>query len=82
MNYRHSYHAGNFADVMKHAVLVQLLRAMQRKEKGILYLDTHAGRGAYDLTVASKGESLVRDPEWPNGIGRILARHDLPVVLK
>ena len=82
MNYRHSYHAGNFADVMKHVVLVQLLRAMQQKEKGILYLDTHAGRGAYDLSAASKGDSLVRDPEWPNGIGRILAHHDLPLVLK
>ena len=82
MNYRHSYHAGNFADVMKHAVLVQLFRAMQQKEKGILYLDTHAGRGAYDLSLAAKGDSLVRAPEWPNGIARIMAHRDLPVVLK
>ncbi len=45
MNYRHHFHAGNFADVMKHALLVQLVRGLQRKEKGCLLLDTHAGRG-------------------------------------
>lgn len=71
MNYRHSYHAGNYADVMKHALLVQLVRAMQKKDKGFLYLDTHAGRGAYDLAAAAQGESLVRKPEWPDGIGRV-----------
>lgn len=78
MNYRHQYHAGNFADVMKHALLVQLLRAMQKKEKGFLYLDTHAGRGGYDLKMASTGDTLVRRPEWPEGIGRIAERTDLP----
>lgn len=78
MNYRHHYHAGNFADVMKHALLIQLLRGMQSKAKGLLYLDTHAGRGVYDLTAASKGDSRVREPEWPNGIGRLWARQDLP----
>ncbi|MCX6949148.1 MAG: 23S rRNA (adenine(2030)-N(6))-methyltransferase RlmJ, partial [Opitutae bacterium] len=41
MNYRHHYHAGNFADVFKHVLLLQLVRAMQRKDKGMLYLDTH-----------------------------------------
>lgn len=71
MNYRHQYHAGNFADVMKHALLVQLVRAMQRKEKGFLFLDTHAGRGSYDLAVAGRGDSLEREPEWPKGIGRL-----------
>jgi 23S rRNA (adenine2030-N6)-methyltransferase len=50
MKYRHSFHAGNFADVHKHVALLALLRAMQRKDKGFLYLDTHAGRGAYDLS--------------------------------
>jgi 23S rRNA (adenine2030-N6)-methyltransferase len=49
MNYRHAYHAGNFADCMKHAVLVWLLRAMARKPAGFTVLDTHAGTGAYDL---------------------------------
>src|SRR5690349_13357097 len=71
MNYRHSYHAGNFADVMKHALLLQLFRALQQKEKGFLYLDTHAGRGCYDLTLSSKGDSYGREPEWPEGIGRL-----------
>ncbi len=49
MKYRHSFHAGNFADVHKHVTLLALLRALQRKDKGFLYLDTHAGRGVYDL---------------------------------
>ena len=71
MNYRHHYHAGNFADVMKHVLLLRLLRGMQRKEKGFLYLDTHAGRGRYDLSSAAQGDSQARKPEWPEGIGRV-----------
>lgn len=78
MNYRHQYHAGNFADVMKHVLLVQLLRALQLKEKGFLYLDTHAGRGRYDLAAAATGDSYARIPEWPDGIGRLWHRDDLP----
>ena len=50
MKYRHSFHAGNFADVHKHIALLALIAALQRKEKGFLYLETHAGRGAYDLS--------------------------------
>jgi 23S rRNA (adenine2030-N6)-methyltransferase len=78
MNYRHHFHAGNFADVMKHALLVRLVRALQKKEKGFLYLDTHAGRGGYDLSAAASGDTFERKPEWPDGIGRIAARGDLP----
>ncbi len=52
MRYRHGFHAGNFADVHKHVTLLALLRAMQRKDKGFLYLDTHAGAGRYDLGAA------------------------------
>jgi 23S rRNA (adenine2030-N6)-methyltransferase len=78
MNYRHHFHAGNFADVMKHALLVQLVRALQKKDKGFLYLDTHAGRGSYDLTQAAQGDSLARRPEWPDGIGRICAPSAAP----
>jgi 23S rRNA (adenine2030-N6)-methyltransferase len=78
MNYRHHFHAGNFADVMKHALLVRLMAALQKKEKGFLYLDTHAGRGSYDLTAADKGDTLVRQPEYPAGIGRLWTRTDLP----
>ena len=78
MNYRHQYHAGNFADVLKHSVLLHLLAALQTKEKGILYLDTHSGRGGYDLAAAASGTSKVREPEWPAGLGRLLSRRDLP----
>ena len=49
MKYRHSFHAGNFADVHKHVALCALLQALQRKDKGFFYLDTHAGAGRYDL---------------------------------
>ncbi len=78
MNYRHAYHAGNFADVLKHAVLVRLMRALQKKEKGFLFVDTHAGRGRYDLLAASEGASRPRSPEWPDGIGRLWDRGDAP----
>lgn len=74
MNYRHHFHAGNFADVVKHVLLAGLLRALQRKEKGVLYADTHAGRGHYDLAAAAEGDSQGRTPEWPDGIGRLWNR--------
>lgn len=80
MNYRHHFHAGNFADVMKHALLVLLMRALQKKEKGFLYLDTHAGRGRYDLTAAAAGDTHARAPEWPDGIARLTERSNLPAV--
>ncbi len=79
MNYRHHYHAANYADVFKHALLLLLMRAMQRKEKGFLYLDTHAGRGGYDLTTAPVPPGgREREPEWPAGIGRLWGRDDVP----
>jgi len=81
LNYRHHYHAGNFADVLKHAVLVRLVRAMQRKTKGFLYVDTHAGRGRYDLETAARGDTLERKAEWPDGIGRLWNRPKLPEVI-
>ncbi|MFA5264996.1 MAG: 23S rRNA (adenine(2030)-N(6))-methyltransferase RlmJ, partial [Opitutaceae bacterium] len=81
MNYRHHFHAGNFADVVKHVLLIQLIRGMQRKEKGFLYLDTHAGRGGYDLAAASQGDSLSRQPEWPAGIGRFWNAEEIPPAL-
>jgi 23S rRNA (adenine2030-N6)-methyltransferase len=64
VKYRHSYHAGNFADVHKHVTLLALLAALKRKDKGFLYLDTHAGRGLYDLSTPSA--------ESAAGIGRLL----------
>lgn len=69
MNYRHAFHAGNFADCMKHALLVWLLRAMQRKPGGVFVLDTHAGAGRTDLT-AGPAE---RTGEYRGGIARLLA---------
>ena len=68
MNYRHAYHAGNFADVMKHALLVWLLRAMARKPAPFAVLDTHAGAGAYDLA----GDEAQRTGEAASGIVRLL----------
>jgi len=78
MNYRHEYHAGNFADVMKHVLLLRLFRAMQRKEAGFLFVETHAGRGSYDFARAATGDTLPRTPEWPEGVGRLWTRTDLP----
>lgn len=69
MNYRHAYHAGNFADCMKHALMLWLLRALQRKPGALFVLDTHAGGGRTDL---ASGEAT-RTGEWQGGIGRLLA---------
>ena len=52
MNYRHHFHAGNFADVMKHVLLMQLLQQMNAKDKPYRYVDTHAGAGKYNLADA------------------------------
>lgn len=82
MNYRHHFHAGNFADVLKHVVLLRLLAALQRKATGLLYLDTHAGRGSYELGPAAVGpDGQTRRPEWPEGIGRLWAATDLSAAL-
>ena len=68
MNYRHAFHAGNFADCMKHAVLVWLLRALARKDRPFFVLDTHAGAGSYDLASGP----AERTGEWRTGIARLL----------
>lgn len=67
MNYRHAFHAGNFADVMKHALLVRILVYLQRKETPLRVIDTHAGIGLYDLTA----DEAERTGEWVDGIGRL-----------
>lgn len=67
MNYRHAFHAGNFADVHKHAVLLALIERLKLKPKPLFYLDTHAGRGWYDL----RGEDAMRSGEWREGIARV-----------
>jgi 23S rRNA (adenine2030-N6)-methyltransferase len=71
MKYRHSFHAGNFADVHKHVTLLALLGALQRKDKGLLYFETHAGRGLYDLGGADSPASH----EARAGIGLLRAAH-------
>jgi 23S rRNA (adenine2030-N6)-methyltransferase len=68
MNYRHAFHAGNFGDCVKHAMLVWLLRALQRKPAPLCVLDTHAGIGCYDLV----NGPAARTEEWRRGIGRLL----------
>jgi 23S rRNA (adenine2030-N6)-methyltransferase len=84
MNYRHHFHAGNFADVMKHVLVVRLLRELQKKERGILFLDTHAGRASHDLERAATGDWLAREPEWPDGVGRLWSEpeEEMPAALQ
>lgn len=74
MNYRHAFHAGNFADVWKHIALVALLEAMARKDKGFLFLDTHAGIGQYTL----QDGPATRTQEYVDGIGRLWGEQDAP----
>jgi 23S rRNA (adenine2030-N6)-methyltransferase len=69
VNYRHAYHAGNWADCMKHAVLVWLLRALAQKQKPFFVLDTHAGQGQYDL----ESEEACRTGEAETGIRRLIS---------
>jgi 23S rRNA (adenine2030-N6)-methyltransferase len=68
LNYRHAFHAGNFADVLKHVVLARVLVYMARKESPFRFIDTHAGAGRYDLA----SEEASRSPEWRDGIARVL----------
>ncbi|PBB78347.1 23S rRNA (adenine(2030)-N(6))-methyltransferase RlmJ [Mesorhizobium sp. WSM3879] len=67
MNYRHAYHAGNFADVVKHAVLSRLVEYLKQKDKAFRVIDTHAGIGRYDLASVEAGKT----GEWQGGIGRL-----------
>jgi 23S rRNA (adenine2030-N6)-methyltransferase len=70
MKYRHQYHAGNFADVHKHVLLLEVLEALLRKEKGFLFVDTHAGRGEYQLHPGDAAHPA----EWQSGVARLLAQ--------
>jgi len=67
VNYRHAFHAGNFADVHKHAVLARLIEYLKGKAAAFRVLDTHAGIGRYDL----HGSEAQRSPEWLDGIKRL-----------
>jgi 23S rRNA (adenine2030-N6)-methyltransferase len=77
MNYRHAYHAGNFADVLKHAALVSVLLHLRKKDAPFAVIDTHGGRGLYDLG----GAEAQKTAEAANGILRLLPRDSLPGVL-
>src|SRR5258707_10108583 len=68
MNYRHAFHAGGFADVIKHIVLVRILTYLQDKPASFRVIDTHAGAGLYDLT----GDEARRGGEWLTGIARLM----------
>jgi len=67
LSYRHGFHAGNPADVFKHTVLIALVRAMQHKDKGIRFIDTHAGPALYDL----ESEAAQKNREFDQGISRV-----------
>jgi 23S rRNA (adenine2030-N6)-methyltransferase len=77
VNYRHVFHAGNHADVLKHAVLLFCIDALKRKPSPFAVLDTHAGPGRYDLA----GAEAQRSPEWRDGVGRIWAWRDPPPLI-
>jgi 23S rRNA (adenine2030-N6)-methyltransferase len=68
MNYRHDFHAGNFADVLKHIVLTRILLHLTKKDTPLRFIDTHAGSGFYDL----HGAQAEKTAEWRNGLGRLL----------
>lgn len=81
MNYRHAYHAGNFADVLKHATLAIVIEHLKLKPQPFRVIDTHAGIGLYDLA----GDEAEKTGEWREGIGRIYGRpmpNDVAGVLK
>jgi len=67
MNYRHAFHAGNFADVFKHVFLARILTYLLRKDAPLRFIDTHAGLGRYDLT----GSEAKRSGEWRDGVARL-----------
>ena len=69
MNYRHAYHAGNHADVLKHIVLARILEQLKKKDKPFRVIDAHAGTGIYDLEGVEAGKT----GEWQTGIGKMAA---------
>ena len=77
LSYRHAFHAGNHADVLKHFIELQLLQHLNQKDKPYWMIDTHAGAGLYALDQAY----AVKNAEFVDGIGRLVARHDLPAAL-
>ena len=77
-SYRHAFHAGNHADVLKHVITIQLLNYMAQKEAPYLYVDTHAGAGLYALDTGY----AAKNAEYENGIGKLWDKKDLPPALQ
>jgi len=78
LSYRHAFHAGNFADVLKHSVLTLVLEYMTRKDKGFYYIDSHSGAGMYSL----EDEYAQKTGEYKDGIEKIITANDLPEALE
>jgi len=77
LSYRHAFHAGNHADVLKHVVTIELLRYLGQKDTPVMYIDTHAGAGLYALD----GAYAAKNAEYDSGIGRLWTRKGLPAPL-
>mgnify|MGYP002700320300 FL=1 len=78
LSYRHAFHAGNFADVLKHSVLTLVLDYMTRKEKGFHYIDSHSGAGMYQLS----DEYAQKTGEYKNGIAKLINDDNIPEALQ
>jgi 23S rRNA (adenine2030-N6)-methyltransferase len=78
MNYNHAYHAGNFADVIKHVILTALITSLKRKDTPFCYIDTHAGAGYYDLA----SDFALKSKEYVNGIEKIIQQDNPPPLVK
>ncbi|MCK5818976.1 MAG: 23S rRNA (adenine(2030)-N(6))-methyltransferase RlmJ [Psychromonas sp.] len=78
LSYRHSFHAGNFADVLKHTIMVAILNHLLKKDKPFCYFDTHSGCGAYSL----HSSEALKIKEFENGIMQLWERSDLPLPIQ
>ncbi|WP_347987556.1 23S rRNA (adenine(2030)-N(6))-methyltransferase RlmJ [Methylomonas sp. AM2-LC] len=78
LSYRHGFHAGNFADVLKHSLITLVINALKQKEKPFVFIDTHAGAGKYSL----KSDFAIKTNEYQQGIARLWAETDTPPELK
>ncbi|ALU89194.1 competence protein ComJ [Herbaspirillum rubrisubalbicans] len=78
LSYRHAFHAGNHADVLKHMVIIQLMRYLGQKDTAYMVIDTHAGAGVYALD----GDYASKNAEYETGIAKLWERKDLPAMVK
>ena len=78
LSYRHGFHAGNFADVLKHSLITLVISALKQKDKPFVYIDTHAGAGKYSF----KSEFAQKTTEYQAGIGKLWAQQTIPEEMK